>query len=1000
MYIHLNDLFVDFPGTHAAAFGAGETLTPGVYYISAAGSVDGALTLNGGGNENARFVITFNGAFTVGAASVITLTNGTKAANVFFIANGAIAVAADAKIIGTLFSKTGAVGLGANATLEGRMLTMAGAITAGVGAVVSPPTTQSTIQIFCEPQCNPAPAVDVLRSLSNFALFSSSGAVANTGITGMNGNVGTNAGTVTGYSGGVHIGSEQIMNSTTAQAALDLDAAYNDLMALPVTGTHSATFLNNETVDAGVYDISGAASLGGTVTLDAAGDPNAIFVIRVAGAFNIAAGAKIILANGARRCNVFWIGGAGVATGAVNIGAAAIVKGTFISHGGACNTGGAVFLSGRQFSTLGAINTDTGVVYINPECVTSASLALPNAPTITTIQPSCTTQTGTITITAPVGVGLSYSIDGTNYQGESTFAGLSTGTYSVTVRNSIAKISEPTVVVISPPTITIWNGTSWSNGYPSQSNSAVFEGNFTTSADIETCSITVNAGATIVVSSGYNITLTGALMIDALGSFTLNNNSNLLQREGAANTGIITVKRESSPLYRLDSTLWSSPVAGQNTRNFSPATLANRFYFYDCAASVNGAYAPLFNNSQFPNIVEATYTFEPAKAYLIRAPNTYAPYIPAVSPATTSAVSGVKYLGQFSGTPNNGTINSTLDTALNGYNLVGNPYPSSISLQSFLQENSNMIDGTIWLWRKINDLGTGVGYATMTTAGVTSIQQGISEQISNGVIRTGEGFFVKTKTNLSAASLVFKNEMRSGDVSNLFFKNQNTGTAEKHRIWLNLSNATETIGQNLIGYISGATDGFDYSFDGKSFGNNAISLSSIIANSNYNIQARSVPFQSDDVVLLNFKTNIAGTYNISIDHLDGIFATDQDIFLKDNLTGNLQNLKQSAYSFDSQIGNFDTRFEIVYQNQLEINNPLFDSNHVVIYNQNGTIYINSGKVVMDTIEIYDSSGRMLFSKANVNATTENLSKLPIANQLLILKIKSVDALFITKKILY
>ena len=400
MYIHLNDLFVDYPSTHGPAFVG--TLTPGVYSTDGAGSIGAALTLDGGGDTNAFFIIKFNGALTVGAGATVTLTNGTQSCNVFYIANGAISVAADANIKGTLFSKVGAVGLGANVVLEGRMLTMAGAITIGVGATASPPPCASTIPVFCEADCSPAAAVDVLGVVSDFALFTSLGAVANTGISGINGKVGTHAGAISGYTNGVHIGTEHAADALTAQAALDLDAAYTALMALPNTVTdHAAAFGLGETITAGVYFINGAGSLGGTITLDGQNNTDAIFVFKFAGAFDIAALSKIILANGARRCNVFWIGGAGVTTGAVNIGAASIVKGTFLSHGGACNSGAGVFLSGRQLSTGGAVNTDTGVLYTNPECVTSTPLPCPiNAPTVGTItQPTCSIATGSFSIT-------------------------------------------------------------------------------------------------------------------------------------------------------------------------------------------------------------------------------------------------------------------------------------------------------------------------------------------------------------------------------------------------------------------------------------------------------------------------------------------------------------------------------------------------------------------------------------------------------------------------
>ncbi|MGK0316996.1 MAG: putative repeat protein (TIGR01451 family) [Saprospiraceae bacterium] len=381
LYIHLNDLFVDFPDTHSPIFGAGEVLDPGVYSIGSAGSITGVLTLDGGGDPNAFFIIKLNGALTAAAGAAITLTGSAQSCNVFWLVNGAISIGAGADIKGTLFSKSGAVGLGANVLLEGRMLTMGGAITYGLGsAAVKPPCT-STIPIFCEPSCDPAAAVDVLGVLSDFSLFTSIGIVGNTGTSGINGNIGTNAGAITGFAGGIHIGTQEMATALTAQAAVDLEFAYGSLMMLPSTATHPAVFLN-ETLTPGVYDVFSAASLSGLIILDAEGDPDAIFVVRAAGAFSMAALSKMILTNGAKRCNVFWIAGAGVATGAMNIGAASEVKGNFIAHAGACNTGAGVFLAGRQFSTAGAVNTNTAVIYTNPECVTSMPL--------TTLETDCT----------------------------------------------------------------------------------------------------------------------------------------------------------------------------------------------------------------------------------------------------------------------------------------------------------------------------------------------------------------------------------------------------------------------------------------------------------------------------------------------------------------------------------------------------------------------------------------------------------------------------------
>ncbi|MEZ7941354.1 MAG: ice-binding family protein, partial [Flavobacteriales bacterium] len=376
LYIHLNDLFVDHPATHAPAFGAGETILPGVYSIGGAGSIGGALTLDGGGDPDAFFIIKYYGALTVGAGATVNLINEAQSCNVFFIAQGAISVAASANIKGNLFAKVGAVGLGANATLEGRMLSMEGAIVAGAGSTVGPPPGTCTIPIFCESDCSPAPAVDVLGSLSNYALYTNVGAVSNTSTSGINGNIGADVGVSTGYGASIVIGSVETANDAAAQAKVDVDSAYIKLMALPNTITSHAPEFGSvapggETINAGVYFINGAGSLQGTLFLDAQNDPDAIFVFKFAGAFGVAAQSKMILSNGARRCNVFFIGGAGVPTGAISIGAGATLKGTFLAHGGACGSGADLFLAGRQLSTGGAVVTYTGIIYNNPECVTS-----------------------------------------------------------------------------------------------------------------------------------------------------------------------------------------------------------------------------------------------------------------------------------------------------------------------------------------------------------------------------------------------------------------------------------------------------------------------------------------------------------------------------------------------------------------------------------------------------------------------------------------------------
>lgn len=113
--------------SHTPAFGSGETLLPGVYAISGAGSVAGNLILDAQGNQNAIFIFKFGGAFTTGAASTITLTNGALSCNVFWVADGAIAMAATTVMKGTVIANNGAVSMGAGSSLEGRLFSTTGA---------------------------------------------------------------------------------------------------------------------------------------------------------------------------------------------------------------------------------------------------------------------------------------------------------------------------------------------------------------------------------------------------------------------------------------------------------------------------------------------------------------------------------------------------------------------------------------------------------------------------------------------------------------------------------------------------------------------------------------------------------------------------------------------------------------------------------------------------------------------------------------------------------
>ena len=497
--------------------------------------------------------------------------------------------------------------------------------------------------------------------------------------------------------------------------------------------------------------------------------------------------------------------------------------------------------------------------------------------------------------------------------------------------------------------------------------------------------LTINAGSTATILSGKNVTVNNAVISN--GSFVVQNNANLIQNPATvvnSNSGAITVNRSSSPLLRLDYTLWSSPVASQNLAAFSPLTslAPSRFYTFNTTfntGGVNGAYAVITD----PTVA----TFSAGAGYLIRMPN------------TADAVTPTAYAGQFTGIPNNGDVPVTLvDGAAAGlrYNLVGNPYPSTISMQKFVFDNTTNIENTLWFWRKTN--GAGTAYCTwqaglLVTDPGTFVTNGNTQTVNPlGIIQTAQGFFVEAKSG--ATSLTFKNSQRVADNAGQFFKTKQV--AELSKLWLNATNAAGDFSQMAVTYFEGATIGLD-AFDGKYINDSAFALTSNVNNGEYTIQGRPA-FDVADVVALNFKTELAGEYTIAIDHSEGIFASGQDIYLVDSKTGTETNLKTSSYNFTAASGVDNARFSLKYQKTLKVVASNFNENSVMVYAKNGTLYVNSGEMAINSIEVYDVQGRLIAERKNVNATTATLENLKANNQVLLVKVLGENNQVVTKKV--
>jgi len=332
----------------APLLGNGVTLKAGIYSLPSASTLNSELTLDAKNDPNAVFIFQINGSFSTSTESKVKLTNGALACNVFWKVEGLVSLAPGTFLRGTLIANNAAIITTTRDTIEGRLLSTAGAITSD-GTLAYTPTGCASLTLT-------GPLAPDLKSAACYTLFTSNGPVQNTGISTVLGSIGTNVGSTTGFdpllvTGTIH----PIPDGSTVQCAADLLNAYNYLNTLPddIELLYPAQFGRNLVLTPHTYIMKAAATFTDSLYLNAQGNPDAVFVIKINGALTTSTYSKVILINGAQAKNVYW-----KIEGAVSINNYSVFCGTIICNNGALgaiNTG--VVLNGKALLTTGALST-------------------------------------------------------------------------------------------------------------------------------------------------------------------------------------------------------------------------------------------------------------------------------------------------------------------------------------------------------------------------------------------------------------------------------------------------------------------------------------------------------------------------------------------------------------------------------------------------------------------------------------------------------------------
>uniref|UniRef100_UPI0040472706 beta strand repeat-containing protein n=1 Tax=Flavobacterium sp. TaxID=239 RepID=UPI0040472706 len=517
----------------------------------------------------------------------------------------------------------------------------------------------------------------------------------------------------------------------------------------------------------------------------------------------------------------------------------------------------------------------------------------------------------------------------------------------------------------------------------------------------------VKNGGTLTIHPSNNVTITDFVEVTPGGVFTIENSGSLIQVNNIANTGTISMKRNVN-VRKLDYVYWSSPVA-----NYALNNISTTMYRYKWIPTI------VANTNGWGNWSLANENMVNGKGYIVRGPDSFT--------ATPQ-----NYTQNFVGVPNNGIINMPISrgtydganysTGVSGtlatnnddnWNLIGNPYPSAISANTFLATNTN-IAGFIKFWTHSNlpsSLISDPFYSDFVqnytvSDYVTYNATGANPPVGNGNIGAGQGFFVLMNHSSAGTdeNVVFDNTMRRNDYRNdLFFRNgnvANSNSEEKNRIWLNLVSPTSKSSSTLVGYLTSATDDLDRMFDAPALDvKTNFELYSFSNTDKLTIQGKGLPFNNEDQIPLGISISESGNHTIGISKVDGLFENEnQNIYLEDLTLGIIHNLRTSPYSFTATTGRFENRFILKFNNAT-LGNEDYIANSVIVYT-NEDININASNKIIKSVKIHDLLGRVIGIFNNVNSNTFTTSKISKTQTTLLIEVTLDNGATETYKVIF
>jgi hypothetical protein len=304
---------------------------------------------------------------------------------------------------------------------------------------------------------------------------------------------------------------------------------------------------------------------------------------------------------------------------------------------------------------------------------------------------------------------------------------------------------------------------------------------------------------------------------------------------------------------------------------------------------------------------------------------------------------------QYAGTLNTGSQSASLTrTGLSpakGFNLVGNPYCSSVDWDA--------VSG--WTKTHLNN----ATYIHVNNATWASYVAGVGTNGGTRYIAPGQGFFVQVTTGFTTGTLAMDNQVRVNNVTP-FFKD-----AVGNLVRLEVSGNGYT-DEAVVRILPEATTEFDGNYDANKFFGDADEAAQIYSLGSEPLSINALPEPGN--VAMGVRTKTAGVYTIAATEVNDFSA----VSLEDTKTGIFTDILKGSYSFSFTPGENEQRFVLHFAPLSITGTENIPSN---IYSYANTVYVDLKDNISGTIFIYNISGQLVASAPAV----KGLNKINVAN---------------------